>query len=349
MPHLRVILGHQAGRVFPLKPGTNSIGRDSSSSIVLAPDSPASRRHAEISSADGEWEIRDLGSSNGTKINGSLVNRKTLDHHDEIIVGENVMVFEYSDRATADTEAAASAAIHGDANAIQNDPEFIAIVRSLPSKLTLLERAFAAYTPPRALLIRQIVIAILAGGNATVFGVKEDAIPAGLRRYGIKAQTSGPWSDTSTGSTSFEDSAFGIEGTSVVLEGEIVSDPERFVSRNEIEFLKNALTNFHISESQARIAARMVCATRPESKYAPDMVKQCVETGATSESAFHLLTAAKARAICKGRTKVELSDLERVAPMALLHRMRPTSNSLQTPGTLDATLSAIIATAFDAV
>ena len=348
MPHLRVILGHHVGRVFPLKPGINSIGRESSSNIVLAPDSPASRRHAEISCTDGEWEIRDLGSSNGTKINGRLINRKTLDHHDEIVVGENVLVFEYSDRETAETEAAASNAIPGDANGVQNDPEFIAIVRSLPSKLTLLERAFAAYTPPRALFIRQIVIAILAGGNASIYGVDNDALPAGIRRYGIAAHPGHPWNDATGGLLAIPQSAFGIEGSSVVLEGEVVSDPERFIPRNEIEYLKKALISFHISESHVRIAARLVCATRPESKHAPDLVKQHIETGAASESALHLLTAAKARAICKGRSNVELSDLEKVAPMALLHRIRPNPKAISTPGMLDSLLSAIVGTALEA-
>ncbi len=347
MPHLRVILGHHVGRVFSLKPGINSIGRESSSNIVLDPESPASRRHAEISCTDGEWEIRDLGSSNGTKINGRLINRKTLDHHDEIVVGENVLVFDYSDRATAETEAAASNAIPGDADGVQSAPEFIAMVRSLPSKLTLLERAFAAYTPQRALFIRQIVIAILAGGGATLYGVENDALPAGIRRYGITVQPAHPWHDAAGRTPSAQQSAFGIEGASVVLEGEIISDPERFLPRSEIEFLKKALVNLHISETHVRIAARLVCATRPESKHAPDLVKQHIETGAESDSAFHLLTAAKARAICKGRCNVELSDLERVAPMALLHRLRPNPKAGSPSSELDTLFSAIFGAALE--
>lgn len=48
---------------------TNAIGRDAGNDIPL-PDEAASARHAVLELRDGEWWIEDLGSTNGTLVNG---------------------------------------------------------------------------------------------------------------------------------------------------------------------------------------------------------------------------------------------------------------------------------------
>jgi hypothetical protein len=48
------------------------LGRSSSCQLVLADDT-VSRRHAELRAEDGRWILRDLGSSNGTWVNGRQV------------------------------------------------------------------------------------------------------------------------------------------------------------------------------------------------------------------------------------------------------------------------------------
>jgi hypothetical protein len=48
------------------------IGRSSACQLVLADDT-VSRRHAELRAEDGRWLLRDLGSSNGTWVNGRRV------------------------------------------------------------------------------------------------------------------------------------------------------------------------------------------------------------------------------------------------------------------------------------
>ncbi|MFQ5858816.1 MAG: FHA domain-containing protein, partial [Anaerolineae bacterium] len=58
----------RAGDTFPLRPVT-SLGRDMANTIVL-PDHGASAEHALISSRDGHWWLEDLGSTNGTFLNG---------------------------------------------------------------------------------------------------------------------------------------------------------------------------------------------------------------------------------------------------------------------------------------
>ncbi len=49
------------------------IGRSRDADIVLA-DPNVSRRHAEVRPGGrGEWTVRDLGSTNGVKVNGRLI------------------------------------------------------------------------------------------------------------------------------------------------------------------------------------------------------------------------------------------------------------------------------------
>lgn len=58
------------------------------------PSGTASRRHAEVRFEDGHFVIRDLGSTNGTTVNGELVeNARRLEPGDRIDVGGNPVIF----------------------------------------------------------------------------------------------------------------------------------------------------------------------------------------------------------------------------------------------------------------
>ena len=78
----------------PLKAGTISIGRASECTIPIK-DRYLSRRHAEIVSAqNGSWLLKDLGSANGTYLNGERVERDTtLREGDRIRLGDTEIVF----------------------------------------------------------------------------------------------------------------------------------------------------------------------------------------------------------------------------------------------------------------
>ncbi|MCS6970012.1 MAG: sigma 54-interacting transcriptional regulator [Planctomycetes bacterium] len=65
MPVLRVIEGAAKGQAFEVAGERVTIGRDPDNPICL-PDVKASRVHCEIAQRDGQWWLRDLGSSNGT-------------------------------------------------------------------------------------------------------------------------------------------------------------------------------------------------------------------------------------------------------------------------------------------
>jgi pSer/pThr/pTyr-binding forkhead associated (FHA) protein len=80
---------------FPLGPGTDVIGRDEACTIQLI-DSQISRRHASIrfDVAAGGFVASDLGSANGTRLNGHEVTEPTLLREgDIIVVGHSQLVF----------------------------------------------------------------------------------------------------------------------------------------------------------------------------------------------------------------------------------------------------------------
>jgi hypothetical protein len=84
-PQLRVI--EEGGvRAVPLDKELMTIGRLSECDIVVH-DSGASRRHAQIRTADGASTVTDLGSTNGTKVNGRDVQSAQLSDGDRITVG----------------------------------------------------------------------------------------------------------------------------------------------------------------------------------------------------------------------------------------------------------------------
>lgn len=184
MPQLRVLLGYQQGQVYSLDSRPLSIGREPTSDVILGPDSPASRRHAEIVCEHGEWTIRDLESRNGTELNGARVKVGALNHNDEILVGDNVFIFEYCDRCTAETVAAASRAIPSEPIGLQNEPATQKLVSSMAEKTMRMERETARLLGAHAAAVRDIFTAILAGGHCLLAGFSDSSKSAVLKATG---------------------------------------------------------------------------------------------------------------------------------------------------------------------
>jgi signal transduction histidine kinase/pSer/pThr/pTyr-binding forkhead associated (FHA) protein len=89
---LLVLQGPDKGRRFELPDAPALVGRESKSLPLT--DNTVSRRHAELIPSDGSWVLRDLGSSNGSYVNGARVtNKHTLKLGDQIRVGRTLMVF----------------------------------------------------------------------------------------------------------------------------------------------------------------------------------------------------------------------------------------------------------------
>src|SRR6185436_2311158 len=89
MPSLVFLAGPIAGRRYKLADGEYIIGRRSDCQIFV-PDMRVSRQHARLWKDGEAWQIEDLGSNNGTFINGAKVQTATpLRHDDEILIANN--------------------------------------------------------------------------------------------------------------------------------------------------------------------------------------------------------------------------------------------------------------------
>jgi serine phosphatase RsbU (regulator of sigma subunit) len=89
MPSLVFLAGPIAGRRYKLADGEYVIGRRSDCQIFV-PDMRVSRQHARLWKTGEAWEIEDLGSNNGTFVNGVKVQSATqIRHDDEILIANN--------------------------------------------------------------------------------------------------------------------------------------------------------------------------------------------------------------------------------------------------------------------
>jgi pSer/pThr/pTyr-binding forkhead associated (FHA) protein len=64
-----------------------AIGRSKENNIIIK-NIKASRRHARIERIGATYQITDLGSGNGTKVNGKKIDFQTLNPGDEIAIGD---------------------------------------------------------------------------------------------------------------------------------------------------------------------------------------------------------------------------------------------------------------------
>ena len=88
---LKFISGKYQGGEFPLKPNKQIvIGRSSDLDMVLVEDM-VSRKHAKITTQDGKIIIEDLGSTNGTFVNGEKIKQARLKEGDRILIGTSIL------------------------------------------------------------------------------------------------------------------------------------------------------------------------------------------------------------------------------------------------------------------
>jgi pSer/pThr/pTyr-binding forkhead associated (FHA) protein len=100
-PTITIVKGPMSGETFELDETSITLGRDPKNSVFLN-DMTVSRRHARIDLSrlpTGYASIEDLGSLNGTWVDGAIVNNAVLKDGSTIQIGTFRMVFHTNRRA----------------------------------------------------------------------------------------------------------------------------------------------------------------------------------------------------------------------------------------------------------
>ena len=85
--------GPRKGENIELAPPGISIGREEDNDVQLLV-AGVSRYHAKITFNGSDWRIQDLGSTNGTKVNGKPIQSPVpLQENDAIAIGDQILVF----------------------------------------------------------------------------------------------------------------------------------------------------------------------------------------------------------------------------------------------------------------
>ena len=70
-----------------------TVGRDPDENTISLTDELVSAEHAKIRYENGQFVLYDLGTTNGTFVNGERVVRQPLMDEDVIVMGETILIF----------------------------------------------------------------------------------------------------------------------------------------------------------------------------------------------------------------------------------------------------------------
>ncbi len=96
---------------------------------------------------------------------------------------------------------------------------------------------------------------------------------------------------------------------------------DRVVTGPDVIEFQQVVRRVPVSEQVARYAVRLVAASRPGNRDAPDFVKNWVSWGAGLRASQYLILGGKARALLQGRYNVSVKDIQALALPVLRHRV----------------------------
>jgi MoxR-like ATPase len=159
--------GPIAGRTFALPDQPVLLGRDDSLDLFLD-DGAVSGRHVEIRPENGQWIIRDLGSSNGTQVNGANIDSHRLLDTDIVTIGDSTITFRKDEFVGIPLSAmsAATREIKVDAS-----EEEVALVGRMRDRTERIRREVGKVIVGQQQVIDQVLMCLMAGGHALLIGL----------------------------------------------------------------------------------------------------------------------------------------------------------------------------------
>jgi MoxR-like ATPase len=167
MPSLRIITADGNQRSFPLTAPRCTIGRSSDCDLHLEADG-LSRHHACVYNTDGQWRVQDMGSSNGTTLNGRAIDDNTIGTGDTIKIGNLSIVFDGDEPAAPVAEAAP--AVVEVAPEVRED-QVRAIVQRMSENTKRIETEISKAIIGQKEVIWQLLTAIVSNGHVLMIGM----------------------------------------------------------------------------------------------------------------------------------------------------------------------------------
>jgi S1-C subfamily serine protease len=179
---LSILTGDQAGQSVPVGEQELRIGRGNDVGLILS-DANVSRRHAGVRAlSDGTAELRDLGSANGTYVNGERIDKAVLRGGEQLQLGDTVMRVQGTDQEALETRPGASP-VAGAPGAIARPTDSMVMRALRRSSMIRTLRADSAIQrlvlAPELKRTRRLTIAALGVALAAVLAVAALALLGG--------------------------------------------------------------------------------------------------------------------------------------------------------------------------
>ena len=164
MPDIEFQEGPLTGRRVTLSAASYSLGRRPDMDLQLD-DGMTSGSHAKLQSEDGGWEIVDLGSSNGTQLNGTRVTSARLSPGDLVQIGGSRFIFDGDSAPAAAPVADARTA----APVVAADE--LALVEKMRDHADRIRNEVGKVIVGQRDVLDQVLMCILANGHALLIGL----------------------------------------------------------------------------------------------------------------------------------------------------------------------------------
>jgi MoxR-like ATPase len=174
MADIEFTKGPYAGNKIELPEGGVIMGRGGDGVNLVLEDAEVSSRHAQLQILEGAWVVADLGSSNGTLVNGQSVQATRLKDGDSVDVGQTQFVFRLTSAPPAAPAGeaapapAAPAAVAAPPGASEED---VKLVLQMKERTDRIRREVAKVIVGQKEVLDQVLMCMIAGGHALLVGL----------------------------------------------------------------------------------------------------------------------------------------------------------------------------------